>query len=48
MSLFPSVDKSLLPESDSELEDVLEDDKVFTVDNVVSDDIRFFVDASLQ
>jgi hypothetical protein len=48
MSPFPSVDKSLLPEFDSDVEDVLEDGIEFSVDNVVLEDIRFFVTASLQ
>jgi hypothetical protein len=44
MSLFPSVDKSLLPEFDSDVEDGIE----LSVDTVVLEDIRFFVTASLQ
>ena len=48
MSLFPSVDTSLLPEFDSDVADVLEDDIDLSVDTVVLEDIRFFVTASLQ
>lgn len=44
MSLFPSVDKSLLPEFDNDVEDGID----LSVDNVVLEDIRFFVTASLQ